>query len=56
MHLFERNRYQQRGDVSQSQNIIKVTLIEDLRDVREGLSVLINGSPGFRCPASFRIM
>jgi DNA-binding NarL/FixJ family response regulator len=56
MHLLETNSYQQRGDVSQSQNIIKVTLIEDLRDVREGLTVLINGSPGFRCPASFRTM
>jgi DNA-binding NarL/FixJ family response regulator len=56
MRLLERNGYQQRGGVSQSQNIIKVTLIEDLRDVREGLTVLINGSPGFRCPASFRTM
>jgi DNA-binding NarL/FixJ family response regulator len=31
-------------------------LIEDLRDVREGLAMLINGSPGFRCTASFRTM
>src|SRR5215208_4933351 len=31
-------------------------LIEDLRDVREGLAMLINGSPGFRCAASFRTM
>lgn len=35
---------------------IKVLLIEDQRDVREGLSVLINGSPGFRCLAAFRTM
>ena len=35
---------------------IHVTLIEDERDVREGLTVLINGSPGFRCIASFRSM
>ena len=35
---------------------IHVTLIEDERDVREGLTVLINGSPGFRCIASFRTM
>src|ERR1041384_4714300 len=40
----------------QSQNIIKVALIEDQRDVREGLAVLINGSPGFRCVAAFRTM
>lgn len=31
-------------------------LIEDERDVREGLTVLINGSPGFRCIGSFRTM
>lgn len=36
--------------------VIQVTLIEDERDVREGLTVLINGSPGFRCIASFRTM
>ena len=35
---------------------IKVLLVEDQRDVREGLSVLINGSPGFRCLAAFRTM
>jgi DNA-binding NarL/FixJ family response regulator len=37
-------------------DIIKVLLVEDLREVREGLAVLINGSPGFRCIASFRTM
>jgi DNA-binding NarL/FixJ family response regulator len=35
---------------------IKVTLIEDQRDVRDGLTVLINGSPGFRCVSAFRTM
>jgi DNA-binding NarL/FixJ family response regulator len=39
-----------------SENPVKVIIIEDLRDVREGLAVLINGSPGFRCTASFRTM
>jgi DNA-binding NarL/FixJ family response regulator len=39
-----------------SENLFKVAIIEDLRDVREGLTVLINGSPGFRCSASFRTM
>jgi DNA-binding NarL/FixJ family response regulator len=38
------------------QSILNVTLIEDQRDVREGLAVLINGSPGFRCTATFRTM
>ena len=40
----------------EGQNIVRVALIEDLRDVREGLAVLINGSPGFRCTAAFRTM
>lgn len=35
---------------------IKVMLIEDQRDVREGLMVLINGSSGFHCVAAFRSM
>lgn len=39
-----------------SDELFKVAIIEDLRDVREGLTVLVNGSPGFRCTASFRTM
>jgi DNA-binding NarL/FixJ family response regulator len=31
-------------------------VIEDLREVREGLSVLINGTAGFQCPAGYRTM
>jgi DNA-binding NarL/FixJ family response regulator len=42
--------------VLESNDQINVTLIEDERDVREGLTVLINGSPGFRCAAAFRTM
>jgi|SRR6476620_1348300 len=33
---------------------IKVAIIEDLRDVREGLAMLINGTSGFRCVGRFR--
>jgi DNA-binding NarL/FixJ family response regulator len=33
-----------------------VVIIEDLRDVREGLSVLINGTAGFRCTGAYRTM
>ena len=36
--------------------IIRVMLIEDQRDVREGLAVLINGSSGFHCLSAFRTM
>jgi DNA-binding NarL/FixJ family response regulator len=35
---------------------VKVMIVEDQRDVREGLSVLINGTPGFRCTRSYRTM
>jgi DNA-binding NarL/FixJ family response regulator len=42
--------------VQLSQEVINVLLIEDQRDVREGLALLINGSPGFRCVAAFRMM
>jgi DNA-binding NarL/FixJ family response regulator len=36
--------------------LIRVVIIEDLREVREGLQALINGTPGFRCVRSFRTM
>ncbi len=35
---------------------IKVAIIEDQREVREGLAVLINGTPGFKCTGSYRSM
>ena len=35
---------------------IKVVIVEDQRDVREGLAVLINGSAGFCCVSTFRTM
>lgn len=35
---------------------IRVTIIEDLREVREGLEVLVNGTRGFRCVAAYRTM
>jgi DNA-binding NarL/FixJ family response regulator len=35
---------------------IRVAIIEDLREVREGLAALINGSAGFQCAASYRTM
>jgi DNA-binding NarL/FixJ family response regulator len=35
---------------------LQVVIIEDVRDVREGLAMLIGGTPGFRCAASFRSM
>jgi DNA-binding NarL/FixJ family response regulator len=35
---------------------LRVVLIEDLRDIREGLCALINGTNGFQCVASFGMM
>lgn len=35
---------------------IKVAIVEDQREVREGLAILINGTPGFRCTGHYRSM
>src|SRR5215475_9182956 len=35
---------------------INVAIIEDAREVREGLAALINGTSGFRCSGGFRTM
>jgi DNA-binding NarL/FixJ family response regulator len=41
---------------AETQTSIKVSIIEDQREVREGLAILINGTAGFRCAGSFRTM
>ena len=38
------------------ENTVRVALIEDVRDVRESLRLLINNSAGFQCTASYRTM
>lgn len=35
---------------------IRVVIIEDLREVREGLTMLVQGTQGFQCAASYRTM
>ena len=35
---------------------IRVGIIEDRRDIREGLGVLINGTTGYQCASAFRSM
>ncbi|MGB7207817.1 MAG: response regulator transcription factor [Pyrinomonadaceae bacterium] len=35
---------------------MRVVLIEDLREIREGLTALINGTSGFECVASYGMM
>jgi DNA-binding NarL/FixJ family response regulator len=36
--------------------VIKVAIIEDRREIREALTMLINGTDGFRCVGSYRSM
>jgi len=35
---------------------MRVVLIEDLREVREGLAALINGTAGYKCVAAYSLM
>jgi DNA-binding NarL/FixJ family response regulator len=37
-------------------NVVRVAIIEDLREVREGLMTLIDGAAGFECIHGFRTM
>jgi DNA-binding NarL/FixJ family response regulator len=34
--------------------MIRVAIIEDRREIRDGLATIINGTPGFRCTGAFR--
>ena len=35
---------------------LTVVIVEDERDVREGLAILIDGAPGFQCTSCYRTM
>ena len=37
-------------------DVIKVAIIEDQREIREGLAMLIGMTPGYRCTGSYRSM
>jgi DNA-binding NarL/FixJ family response regulator len=39
-----------------SPDTINVVIVEDQRDVRDGLAALIHGTPGFRCTVRYRTM
>jgi len=39
-----------------SENPIRVAIVEDRRELREGLSMLINGTEGFTCSGAYRSM
>src|SRR3989442_13735482 len=42
--------------IATARDQIRVVLIEDLREVREGLAALINGTRGFTCVGSYYSM
>ncbi|MDQ3754227.1 MAG: response regulator transcription factor [Acidobacteriota bacterium] len=46
----------QRAPARQEAEDLRVVLIEDLREVREGLAMLVNGTRGFCCAGSYRTM
>ena len=41
---------------SSGERMIRVAIIEDVRSLREGFWMLIDGTPGFHCTGSFRTM
>lgn len=41
------------SDGASAPSVVKVAIVEDDRSLREGLGLLINATPGFRCPRSF---
>jgi DNA-binding NarL/FixJ family response regulator len=41
---------------AENEPTIRVAIVEDRREIREGLSTIINGTPGFRCSGSYRTM
>lgn len=46
----------QTKQISSQDSPLRVVVIEDLREIREGLAALINGTPGFECVASYGMM
>lgn len=48
--------HNQTQDVKSKTAPVRIVIIEDLREVREGLTMLINGTPGFVCASSYRTM
>jgi DNA-binding NarL/FixJ family response regulator len=53
----ERPDVQNESDIHTTQaRPIRVAIVEDQHEVREGLAVLINGTPGFKCTGNYRTM
>src|SRR5262245_26278961 len=41
---------------SSDSGVIRAAIVEDQRDIRDGLAMLINGTPGYRCTGIYRTM
>jgi DNA-binding NarL/FixJ family response regulator len=41
---------------TESERTIRVAIVEDRREIRDGLATIINGTPGFRCTGAYRSM
>jgi DNA-binding NarL/FixJ family response regulator len=39
-----------------SERAIRVAIVEDRREIRDGLATIINGTPGFHCTGAYRSM
>src|SRR5215470_10656645 len=39
-----------------AEGTIRVAIVEDRREIREGLAMIINGTPGFHCSGTYRSM
>ena len=39
-----------------TETTIRVAIVEDRREIREGLATIINGTPGFHCTGAYRSM
>jgi DNA-binding NarL/FixJ family response regulator len=44
------------GEVAGARAVIRTAIVEDRREIREGLAVLINGTPGYACTGSYGSM
>jgi DNA-binding NarL/FixJ family response regulator len=54
--MLEEIRDQEAMESSPQPTVIKAAIVEDRREIREGLAMLIGGTEGFRCTGSFRSM
>src|SRR2546426_10577416 len=44
------------GTVSPQKDVLQVAIVEDIRSLRDGFRMLIDGTEGFHCTGSFRTM